>query len=263
MVYNKDMKIAILGAGAYGTALGEVLVANGYAVQYYDALTRQETLAEVLAEAEMMVLCVPSEAAPHLLPHLPKDLPMVVATKGILSDRSFAEFKDVMVLSGPGYADDIKAHKETHLTATDRRIMKMFGTEYLEFDEARDVRGVLMCGALKNVYAILAGLKDLQPGTEEHQQFLDAAAGEMQEILAVNGADPATVDCNCGRGDLKITCYYPSRNYEFGQKLRKNPYYQPEKTVEGWSALRRIRQGEIKLPRNLALLKELMDATQR
>lgn len=263
MLYNGDMSIVILGAGAYGTALGEVLIDNGYFVQYYDLLTKQKTLTEVLAGAEMMVLCVPSEAAPHLLPHLPKDLPLVVATKGILSDRPFAEFKDVMILSGPGYAEDIKAHKQTHLTATDQRIVEMFGTEYLDFDETRDVRGVLMCGALKNVYAILAGLKNLRPGTEQHQQFLNVAAGEMQKILATNGAEPATVDCNCGRGDLKITCYYPSRNYEFGQKLRQDPDYQPEKTVEGWSALRRIRRGEIKLPENLVLLKELMDAAQR
>ncbi|MDO5451827.1 MAG: hypothetical protein Q4F56_01940 [Candidatus Saccharibacteria bacterium] len=256
------MKIAMLGAGAYGAALGEVLVDNGYTVQYYDALTRQETLAEVLAGAEMMVLCVPSQAVPHLLPHLPKDLPMIVATKGILSDQPLAEFKDVMVLSGPGYADDIKAHKETHLTVTDGRIIKMFGTDYLDFDVTEDVRGVLMCGALKNVYAILAGLKALQPGTDEHQQFLDAAAGEMQTILAANGADPATVNCNCGRGDLKITCYYPSRNYEFGQKLWENPDYQPEKTVEGLSALKRIRRGEIELPENLPLLEELTHAIE-
>ena len=30
------MIIAILGAGAYGTALGEILIKNGHNVRYYD-----------------------------------------------------------------------------------------------------------------------------------------------------------------------------------------------------------------------------------
>ena len=250
----------MLGAGAFGTALGGVLADNGYGVDYYDSRVDKEKLSEVLSGAKMVVLCVPSKVAPHLLPFLPKDIPLIVATKGILLDQVFSGFKDWMVLSGPGYADDIKAHKVTHLTATDTRIVEMFGTEYLDFDQTKDKRGVLMCGSLKNVYAILAGLKDLKPVTREHRQFLSRAAKEMQAILAANGADPETVDLNCGKGDLKITCYYPSRNYEYGQKLRDDLDYQPEKTVEGLSALKRILKGEIRVPEGMELLEELTNA---
>ncbi len=254
------MKIAILGAGAYGTALGGVLADNGYDIDYYDPRLERESLGDVVSSAGAIVLCAPSESAPYLLPHLPKDLPLIIATKGILSDAIFRDFQDYMVISGPGYAEDIKGKKVTHLTATDLRIVKMFANDYIDFDETRDRRGVLMCGALKNVYALLAGLKDLHPVSREHRQFLAAAAKEMQDILAANGADPETVNLNCGKGDLKITCYYPSRNYEYGQILRKNPAAHPTKTVEGLSALRRIRRGEIKVPDTATLLKELLDA---
>ena len=80
----------------------------------------------------------------------------------------------------------------------------------------------------------------------------------MKSVLNENGASGDTVDLVCGKGDLKITCNYPSRNYEFGQILRKNPKAEPEKTVEGISALKRIKRGEIKVPEGAIILKDLI-----
>ena len=257
------MKIAVLGAGAFGTALGGILADKGYDIDYYDSKVEQEKLADVLAGAKYIVLCVPSKAVPHLLPYLPKVKPLIVATKGILSDKTFDEFKGYMVLSGPGFADDIKAGKQTKLTATDKRIIELFGTDYLTFDSTEDKRGVLMCGALKNVYAIMAGLKGLEPDTVEHEKYLTEVSEEMQALLSANGASPDTVNLVCGKGDLRITCAYPSRNYEFGRILRENPEAQPEKTVEGVSALKRIKRGEIKVPETTTILRELMKVSDK
>ncbi len=252
------MKIAILGAGAFGTALGGILANNGYDIDYYDSRIIKEPLQEVLADSKMILLAVPSKAVPYLLPHLPKKKPLIVATKGILSDETFKDFTDYMVLSGPGFATDIKAHKKTKLTATDQRIIEMFGTDYLSFDTTDDKKGVLMCGALKNIYAILAGLSGLKVGTDEHEKFLKDIEKEMKAVLALNGADPKTVDLVCGKGDLRITCAYPSRNFEFGDKLRSNPDYLPEKTVEGVSALKKVKRGEISIPEDAVNLKDLI-----
>ena len=165
-----------------------------------------------------------------------------------------------MVLSGPGFADDIKAGKRTVLSVTDSRIAELFKANHMEFELTDDARGVLMCGALKNVYAILAGLWGLVRETREWLQFIDGASAEMRRLLDVNGADAKTVDLACGIGDLKLTCGYPSRNYEFGDLLRQNPKYEAEKTVEGLSALKRIERGEIELPEGLKLLEEVRDA---
>ena len=252
------MKIAILGAGAFGTALGGILAERGYDIDYYDSRNSGDTLAETLSDSKVIVLAVPSKAAPYVLPKLPKDKPLIVATKGILSSDMFDEFSDYMILSGPGFADDIKAQKKTILTATDERIIEMFSTDYLTFDRTDDKRGVLMCGALKNVYAVMAGLLNLKEGTQEHSKYLRDVAKEMKLVLDANGASGDTVDLVCGKGDLKITCNYPSRNYEFGQILRKNPKAEPEKTVEGISALKRIKRGEIKVPEEAIILKDLI-----
>lgn len=252
------MKIAILGAGAFGTALGGILADRGYDIDYYDSKVEKEKLSDVLKKARYIVLAVPSCAAPHLLPYLPKNKPLIIATKGFLDNHNFRDFTDYMVLSGPGFAADIKAGKETHLTATDERVIEMFTTNFLTFDFTTDTKGVLMCGALKNIYAILAGLLNLRPGTAVHEQYLTEVAEEMEAILSLNGAEAETVELSCGVGDLRLTCDVPSRNYEFGQILRGNPKAKPEKTVEGLTALLKVKRGEIKVPENAKHLKELI-----
>lgn len=256
------MKIAMLGAGAFGTALGGILAGKGYDIDYYDSKVEKERLSDVLRKAKYIILCVPSKAVPHLLPYIPKEVPFIVATKGILNDAPFRDFKDYMVLSGPGFADDIKAQKKTLLTATDSRIVDLFSTDYLRFDFTDDRRGVLMCGALKNVYAILAGLKGLKRETGPWREFVDTVSNEMKALLKENGAEEGTVDLACGIGDLKLTCGMPSRNYEYGTILRKKPDYEPTNTVEGLSAISRIRRYEISIPDEAKLLREVLSAVK-
>lgn len=252
------MKIAILGAGAFGTALGGVLAEKGYDIDYYDPKLEQERLEDVVERAEVIVLAAPSKAVPHLLPHLPKNKPLIVATKGLLGDKMFANFEDLMVISGPGFAEDIKAGKNTRLTATDNRAIDMFTTDYLTFDLTDDKNGVLLCGSLKNVYAILAGILGLKRETAEWMKFIGDTSVEMKKILKLNRAKLNTVDLACGIGDLKLTCGYPSRNYEYGDILRKNPEYEPTNTVEGLTALRKIKRGEIQIPEDAVILKDLL-----
>ena len=252
------MKIAILGAGAFGTALGGILADKGYDIDYYDSKIEKENLSQVLEGARYIVLAVPSMAAPYLLPYLPKDIPLIVATKGFLDAHNFKDFSDYMVLSGPGFAADIKDGKKALLTATDPRIVELFETDFLTFDKTSDNEGVLMCGALKNVYAIYAGLLNLQPETPEHERYLTEVAEEMRALLSSNNADARTVDLACGIGDLRLTCALPSRNYEFGQILRENPKAKPEKTVEGLTALSKIKRGEINVSDKATKLKELI-----
>jgi glycerol-3-phosphate dehydrogenase (NAD(P)+) len=161
-------------------------------------------------------------------------------------------------MSGPGFADEIKSGKPIVLTATDPVIDELFGTDSLKFDHTDDRLGVLMCGALKNVYAIFAGYLQLERGSSAWLNYIKAAAAEMMEILLANGADRKTVDLACGIPDLKLTCGYPSRNYEYGDRLRVNPDYLPEKTVEGVSTIKRIRQNEIVIPSGLQILPDIL-----
>ncbi len=253
------MKIAILGAGAYGTALGQVLIENGYEIEYYDpALGDGLSLDEVINGAEMILLTVPSAVLSDIIRKIPKDKALIVATKGILDESIFKEFEDVMVFSGPGFAKDIKAHKITFLTANDKRVEEIFGTDYIKFDFTNDTRGILMCGALKNVYAIMAGFLDLKPDTIKHEEFLEEVVNEMKDILEANGGQKSTVDLPCGIGDLRLTCNAPSRNYDFGRRIRQDHSYHSNETIEGKVALEKICEGAIIVPSTAIYLQDLM-----
>ena len=253
------MKIAILGAGAFGTALGGILADNGYDIDYYDPKFEKENLSSVLDGAAYILLASPSSAAPYLLPHLPKDVPMIIATKGFLNDKQFLTFDDYMVISGPGFADDIKAGKNTYFTITDKKLKDLFGADYISFDYTNDTCGVLMCGALKNIYAIQAGILGLKRNSLSWKEYIINASSEIKTILSFNGASEKTMDLYCGIFDLELTCGYPSRNYEYGDLLRRDNSYIPVKTVEGLAALKRIKRGEIKVPDDAFIIKNLME----
>lgn len=242
------MKIAVMGKGVFGEVLGDILIENGHEVSFYDPIKNHDTLEDVLYNANLILTVVPSNVISDLLNKLPKNIPLINATKGILTDRLFKDFKDWMVISGPGFAKDIEAHKRTLLTATDKRIIELFQNDYLKFELTDDRLGVLMCGALKNVYAIGAGYFGLLPESNEMQDYLQKVENEMKLILAENGANPQTVELSCGIGDLKLTCSSDSRNYEFGMKVREDEDYRPDKTTEGITTLSAIRDHQIKLP---------------
>ena len=252
------MKIAVIGAGAFGTALGGILAFNGYDIDYYDSKTTGERLSDVVQGCKYILLAIPSKAVPYVLPHLPNTIPLIVATKGILSSKTFQKFDDYMVLSGPGFAEDIKAYKDTYLTVTDDRLKKLFQADYIHFDYTNDENGVLMCGSLKNVYAIWSGVLGLKRDSKKWLNYINDVSLEMKTILQANNANPDTVDLVCGIGDLKLTCGYPSRNYEFGDKFRQNNDYLPEKTVEGLSAIKKLLNNEILIPNNLSILSSIL-----
>lgn len=262
MCYNISMNITILGAGAFGSALSEILEKNGHKIVFY-SLEYDISLDDALKSADMVLLSVPSAAAPLLLKKLPHDLPLIVATKGLLDFDLFQDFKDIMFISGPSFAEDVKKQRPVQFTITDYRLKRLFAADFITFDETADERGVMLCGSLKNVYAIFAGLADLKPGSSDHEKYLTLVEKEMGAILAKNGAKKETASLYCGRGDLRITCGYPSRNYDFGQKKRQNHNYQPEQTVEGLTTLNLIKNYALVIPESAKILRKLMELSEK
>ena len=252
------MKVTIIGAGAYGTALGGLVAGNGYDVDYYDPKREPERLNSATSGAKVIILCAPSESATHLLSHLPKDIPLIVATKGFLSDKPFAEFKEWAVVSGPGFADEIKAGKDAWLTITSKWVADCLKASQMHFEVMSDKKAVLMCGALKNVYAILAGKSGLEPHTRAMRDFIKFTSNEMREILRANGANERAVDSPCGIKDLTLTCSNGSRNFGFGRELYRHRRSNSDVTVEGVSTLKRIKNGAIIVPGSAHYLHALL-----
>lgn len=256
-------KVAVIGAGAYGTALGGILAENGHDIDYYDPEKEKERLKDVVAGAEAVLISAPSEIVMKLLCHLPKTQFMIVASKGFLTTKPFEEFEDWAVLSGAGFADDIKAKKRVSLTATDHRVAELFKCSSVRFDYTDDRLGVLMCGALKNIYAIRAGQLNLRPNTKKKESYIYEATKEMAEILHLNDAKASTLKLACGMKDLILTCGTNSRNFQFGQMVLKGLDSKPEMTVEGLAGLKRIRRGEIEVPEKATILRSIIEESEQ
>ena len=249
------MKVAILGAGVFGTAIGSIVAANGFDVDYYDPLKLRGRLADVIDSAEAIILCVPSSTASHLLPHLPSDKLLIVATKGFITSDPFERFENWEVISGPGFASDIEEGKDVRFTLTSKKISKYFKSPNVDFDYTDDKVGVLLCGALKNVYAMMMGYLGIKPGSRSWQNLIDIFADETRDILDCNLARSETFDLHCGLEDLKLTAGPGSRNYEFGFNFLRNRDYSAAMTVEGIETIRRIKREDIIMPEDARLLK--------
>lgn len=218
------MKITILGAGAFGSALGEVLTTNGHSVNFYDPIKYPEIkLSDALTNTEVMVMAVPSHAVKKLLPDLPKTLPLIMTTKGFLSLAPFKEFTQFAVMSGGTFAADLLAKHPTTVTGTSQIAKDIFTNNWLTVEYSDDTRGVMICGSLKNIYAIGAGLKNLDRHTPEFNNYAGNVLSELYQILEANRCNQATANKSCGITDLIITSTPASRNFTFGRELAKNP----------------------------------------
>lgn len=257
LCYNKSMNITILGAGAFGMALASVLIENNHEVTFYDPLKYPDTTLEnALKNSEANVLAVPSNFAPELLEKLPKEPPLIVASKGFLSLDLFKEFKDCAFLSGASFAKDLIDKKPTVLTATGKLAEALFTTPWLSIDRTRDELGVLLCGTLKNIYAIGSGYRNLEPKSAEFAEYVRLAHIETREILYMNGANRGTSDLSCGLADLIMTCASTdSRNYTFGRQLREGISGTPGMTAEGYSAAKALPNSGLKVPEHVLILR--------
>ena len=87
----------------------------------------------------------------------------------------------------------------------------------------RDILGVELCGALKNVVAIAAGAADgLGFGDNGKAGLMTRGLAEMMRLGAAAGANPLTFAGLAGIGDVIATCGSTlSRNHRLGEELAK------------------------------------------
>ena len=91
-----------------------------------------------------------------------------------------------------------------------------------------DLLGVELCGSLKNIIAVAAGMADgMEAGDSAKAALITRGLAEIARLGVAAGASLFTFAGLAGLGDLIATCASPlSRNRTFGQELAKG------KTVE-------------------------------
>lgn len=259
------MYITIFGAGAYGNALSHILKENDHEVTFYDPFEFPEiSLEKSLENAEVLILAIPSSEIPNLLSKIPAkyhQLPLICTSKGLISLEVFNDFTNFHVLSGPAFAEDLAAEKPSILTASSSLPIRLFSTPWLRVEKTSDVFGIMLCGTLKNIYAIMSGYKELTPSSKLFLPFINSAADEMRAFFRANHCNAHTVDLACGLPDLILTCSSEkSRNYTFGTLLKKSGPTIPRETVEGYSAILEIKKSSsFIIPENTPLFKEISE----
>lgn len=204
------------------------------------ALRASADLAEAVSGCDVVFVSVPSkscrEVAKQLSPLLPAGTMLISTTKGIESDtnhlmsevlREEIPQARIGVMSGPNLAKELAARSITgtviasedeELNAT---IQDLLQCGYFRVYAGNDIYGVELAGALKNVYAIVAGLAAaLNVGHNTISMLVTRSLAEMSRYAVTHGADPLTFLGLAGVGDLFATCTSPlSRNYRVGYAL--------------------------------------------
>lgn len=233
-------KIAIIGAGVWGTALSYIASGNGNEVCLWSRRS-QEKLEFVLQDTSIVLSAVSMSGVAAVVSQLQSlsvspEIIFITATKGLDSKTTQtpsqiwqAAFPSnpVVVLSGPNLSKEIKqglpaASVVASHDATAAKVVQMaFSSPNFRVYTNRDPLGVELGGTLKNVMAIAAGTCDgLQLGTNAKAALLTRGLAEIIRIGTDWGAKAETFYGLSGLGDLLATCNSSlSRNYQVGYQL--------------------------------------------
>ncbi len=208
----------------------------------HEALMATTELAATLAGIDTLFVAVPSKSFRDVVrevAQLVSEHTVVISlTKGIeaggfrlMSQILAEEMPDNPrgVLSGPNLAGEIAAGHLTgaviasELPSVNAAIHDLLHSETFLIYGSHDMYGVELGGALKNVYAILAGVAAAKEfGENTRGMLLTRSLAEMSRFAVHMGANPITFIGLAGVGDLFVTCSSPlSRNYRVGVALGK------------------------------------------
>ena len=150
--------------------------------------------------------------------------------RGLLMSQLLAEklpCATIAVLSGPNLAGEIARGIPaagvigSSCVEAVGRVQQLFeGTNFRSYT-SRDERGVQLGGALKNIFALAAGISDgLELGENARAGLVTRALAEMTRLGIAMGGDRETFRGLSGVGDLMLTCFSPkSRNHQVGFRL--------------------------------------------
>jgi len=210
-----------------------------------DALRVSADLADAVAGRELVICAIPSHGVREVMraagPLLVEDAIVVSTVKGIEVETSLLMHQvlaavlperlrsRVVALSGPSFAREVAAGKPTAVTlacAEEQHaaaVQAALSSPLFRGYTHRDVIGVEVGGALKNVVAIAVGMSDgLGTGLSARAALMTRGLHEIARLGIQLGADPLTFLGLSGMGDLILTCTGDlSRNRTVGLELAR------------------------------------------
>lgn len=197
---------------------------------------------EAVTGAKAVVIVAPSSAvrdvARALKPFWNEDMTVVHATKGfeteslkrisvVIAEELGCEEGRIVVLSGPSHAEEVVQRCPTTVVVASlleeqaQKAQDLFMNSYFRVYTNRDMVGVELAGALKNIIALGAGMSDgLGYGDNAKAALLTRGLAEITRIGVEMGANPLTFAGLAGVGDLVVTATSRhSRNWRAGYMI--------------------------------------------
>jgi len=284
------VRAVVVGGGSWGTAFSRLLADRGHTVslacrdaeqaraiaangrnpRYMTSVSLDGVEPTTLAaapydDAELIVLAVPSRAFGDAARSLAGAAPVLSLTKGLdpeSGDRLSTLVRDrpVAVLSGPNMAEEIAAGLPTAAVIASEdlelaeRLQEEINSLAFRVYVNRDLVGVELCAAAKNVIALAAGGVDgLELGDNAKAALVTRGLAEMARLGEACGAQADTFAGLAGIGDLIVTCWHPSgRNRHAGELIARGRT--PEEAV---AAIGQTVEGLTTAPVLLALARRL------
>ncbi len=196
-------------------------------------------LRQALAHADTLVLAVPCASLRSLLESAPapSGRPRFLSTGKGIEPESLKRMSEVLLeyhpgasvaaLSGPTFAEGVARRDPTAAVIAGaegdftRELQLQFSTPEFRFYTSDDLVGVELCGALKNVVAIAAGIvSGLGFGHNTLAALVTRGLAEIDRIVRARGGTAHTVHGLAGIGDLMLTCTgRQSRNRRVGEQI--------------------------------------------
>lgn len=233
---------------------------------------------EALKDADLVfIMCAAKfvgSVCKEMIPYITKKMHFIIGSKGIEQEScrfvhevflNFINTKKLAVISGPSFAIDIANLEPIGLSIaskssdTIQSVLKAYKGTNIKLRKTNDMVGIELCGSIKNVIAVAAGILEGLGYSESTRSFLiTESLHDIKELIHALNGKKKTILSYAGVGDLLLTATSTkSRNYSYGVILGSGNFDQAQEylentTVEGYYTLKSIyallRQKKIKMP---------------
>ena len=197
---------------------------------------------EVIDDAEIILNVTPSKFVRNTIQqykqYVKENQPIIMCSKGFepvteltLDEVIKQEIPNAKcgVLSGPSHAEEVSINVPTALVIASEhedvivKIREIFKSNIIRIYSSKDVKGVEIGGALKNIIAFCAGIAvGLNLGDNTFAALATRGLVEITRLGTAMGAEEKTFYGLTGLGDLIVTCgSVHSRNRRAGEMIGK------------------------------------------
>ena len=197
------MDLIIIGVGQFGSALAQMYERQGRRVHKIENQKSRISVSAAGVARSVTLLCVPTQSIPQVMGQrgdiLFNSHSLVSTAKGLIQKtgetatqfltREIPKGPSIFALSGPSFSSEIKKSQPTALVLAGKdekhliSIIELLSTPQLRLYKSVDPLGVELCGALKNVYALAAGISaGLGFGDSTRAALNTRALAEMSRV---------------------------------------------------------------------------------